>query len=79
MRERGDDENAINFDNLSREFRDSDPVRPLYIMQEKKCHDIIEGLLNVNSEKIESNKKELETVYTQSYNFSGILRKHILF
>ena len=32
----------------------------------------------MNSDKIESNKKELETVYTESYNFSGRLRKPIL-
>ena len=47
-------------------------------MEEKKCHDVIEGLLNVNTEKIQSNRKESETVYTESYNFSGTLRKPIL-
>jgi hypothetical protein len=69
---------AINFDNLSREFRDSDPVRPLFVMEEKKVNDIIEALLNVNSAKIESNKKEMQTIYGESYNANGSLRKPIL-
>ena len=59
---------AINFDNLSREFRDSDPVRPLYIMEENKCHDIIEGMLNVNCDVIETNRNEMHSIYNESYH-----------
>ena len=50
------EEFAINFNNLSREFRNTDPVRSFYIMEEKKVHDVIQGLLNVNSQKIERSK-----------------------
>ena len=46
---------AINFDNLSRKFWDSHPVRPVYIMEEKKCHDMIEAMINVNKDNIEAN------------------------
>ena len=38
-------------DNLRGELRDSIPVRPIYVMEEKKCHDIIYALLDVNYEK----------------------------
>jgi hypothetical protein len=73
-----DNEYAINFDNLSREFRDSDPVRPLYIMEEKKCHDIIEALLNVNCDAIETNRNEMQSLYNESYHAYGPLREPIL-
>lgn len=69
---------AVNLNNLSREFRDSDPVRPFYIMEEKKVHDIFQALLNVNSAKIESNKQEMQSIYDESYNASGALMKPIL-
>ena len=69
---------AINFNNLSREFRVSDPVRPLYVMEEKKCHDIIEALLNVNSDRVERSRKEMQNIYDESYHSGGLLRKPIL-
>jgi hypothetical protein len=69
---------AIDFNNLSREFRDSDPVRPFYIMEEKKVHDVTEALINVNSQKIERNKKEIQNIYDESYKANGFLRKPIL-
>ena len=53
------DKFAINFDNLSREFRDIIPVRPLYLLEEKKSQDIIEALLNINSGK-KSTEAELK-------------------
>jgi uncharacterized C2H2 Zn-finger protein len=69
---------AVNLDNLSREFWDSDPVRPLYIMEEKRIHDIMEALLNVNSGKIENNRKEMQTIYDESFKANGPLREPIL-
>ena len=38
---------AVNSDNFRRELRDSIPVLPIYVMEEKKCHDIIDALLIV--------------------------------
>ena len=74
-----DNENyAINFDNLCRKFRDSIPVRPLFIMEEKKCHDIIEALLNTRYERIENNWKEMTQQYGESYKGNGTLREPIL-
>ena len=69
---------AINFDNLCRQFRDSMPVRPLFIMEEKKCHDIVEALMNTNHEKIENNRKEMTLQYDESYKGNGSLRDPIL-
>ena len=46
-----DGQHAINFDNLSKDLRNSIPDRPVYVIEEKKCHDIIEALLNINREK----------------------------
>ena len=69
---------AVNLTNLCREFRDSDPVRPYFIMEEKKVHDITEALLVVNTSKIEENKIEMQSMYDESYNANGLLRKPIL-
>ena len=69
---------AINFKNLSREFRDSIPVRPLYILEEKKCHDILEALIDINRKKIESNRKEMKKIFDESYRGNGPLREPIL-
>ena len=44
--------NAVNFENLSKELRNSIPDRPLYVMEEKKCHDVTEALMNVTRNKI---------------------------
>ena len=56
---------AVNFDNLSREFRDSIPVRPLYVFEGKKCHDIVEALLDIqyeDSDTDDSKKNKLHAV-----------------
>ena len=39
---------AVNLDNLKRELRDDDPIRPLYVFEEKKCHDVVEALFNTS-------------------------------
>ena len=74
------DENkyAVNFNNLCREFRDSIPVRPLYVLEEKKCHDIVEALLDINLEKIEISKKDMEKHFDESYRGNGSYRSPIL-
>ena len=69
---------AVNFDNLNREFWNSIPERPLYVIEEKKCHDVIEALINVNREKMETSRKEMKTKFDQSYKGNGSLRKPIL-
>ena len=69
---------AINFENLSKELRNSIPDRPLYVMEEKKCHDIIEAMININSKKIENSWREMEKKYDQSYMGNGPMRKPIL-
>ena len=71
-------EYSVNFDNLSREFRDNIPVRPLYVLEEKKCHDVVDALLKVNREEIERNKKEMEIIYDERYKACGPIRKPIL-
>jgi hypothetical protein len=47
-------------------------------MEEKNVHDVIQGLLNVNSQKIERSKSEIQNVYDESYKANGELRKPIL-
>jgi hypothetical protein len=69
---------AVNLDNLSREYRDNIPVQPLYVLEEKKCHDITDAMLKVNREEIERNKKEMEILYDESYKARGPIRKPIL-
>ena len=69
---------AVNFDHLKREYRDSDPTRPIYIFEVKKCNDILEALINVNKEKIETDKIEMERKYDESYKGNGPVRKPIL-
>ena len=74
-----DSENsAINFDNLSREFRDTIPVRPLYVVEEKKCQDIIEALLNINHDEINRSRLKMQTLFDESYRGNGIKREPIL-
>jgi hypothetical protein len=72
------DQYAVNFNNLCREFRDNIPVRPLFVMEEKKCHDITEAMLNVNRVKMEQNKGVMENIYEESYNGNGSMRRPIL-
>ena len=69
---------AINFDNLCRNFKDSMPVRPLFIMEEKKCHDIIEALMNSHHKQIAANRKEMNQQFEESYKGNGPLREPIL-
>ena len=72
------DKYAVNFDNLKREFRDSIPVRPLYVMEEKKCQDVIEAAININREKIEKGRIEKEKLFDESYRGNGGIQKPIL-
>ena len=62
------DENnySINFNNLSKDLRNSIPERPQYVIEVKRCHDIIEGLLNINRKKISDNKNMMNKVYNES-------------
>ena len=72
------DGNAVKFENLSKELRNSIPDRPLYVMEEKKCHDKIEALMNVARNKIETSRKELEKKYDESYRGNGPIIEPIL-
>ena len=63
-------------DNLRGELRDSIPVRPIYVMEEKKCHDIIYALLNVNYEK--RSRKDMQNIFDESYKGNGVIRKPLL-
>ena len=76
--EYNEDNFAVNFDNLNRGFWNSIPERPLYVIEEKKCHDVIEALINVNREKIEINRNNMKTQFDQSYRGNGPLRNPIL-
>ena len=69
--EYNDENYAINFDNLNREFWNSIPDRPLYVLEEKKCHDIIEALINVNRDNIVNKKMEMQKKFDQSYKGNG--------
>ena len=72
------DKHAVNFDNLNRDFWNSIPVRPLYVMEVKKCHDILEALINVNQEKIKNNRENMRIQFDQSYKGNGPIREPIL-
>ena len=73
-----DDNYAINFNNLSKDLRNSIPERPKYVIEVKRCQDIIEGLLNINRKKIDDNKNMMKKVYDESYKGNGQMRKPIL-
>ena len=47
-------------------------------MEEKRIHDIMEAMLNVNSAKIENNRKEMQKKYDESYKANGAIREPIL-
>ena len=72
------DNYAVNFENLKREFRDSIPVRPLYLMEEKKCQDVIEALININREKKLKGRIEMQKLFDESYRGNGEIKKPIL-
>ena len=69
---------AVNFEHLKREYRDSDRPRPLYVLEKKKCNDIIEALINVNDEKIKKDRIEMQKMFSESYKGIGQVRKPIL-
>ena len=69
---------AVNFDNLKRELRDDDPIRPFYVFEEKKCHDVVEALFNINRKNIQDNKIEMASIYNESYKGNGPVREPIL-
>ena len=71
-----DDEYALNFDHLTKEFRNYE--RPFFIMEEKKGLDILEALLNVTEVARENNREEMENMYRKSFDSSGSLTKPIL-
>ena len=73
-----DGQYAINFDNLSKDLRDNIPDRPIYVIEEKKCHDIIEALLNIHREKIENNRIKMKKIFDESYMGNGEMREPIL-
>lgn len=73
-----EDQYAINFNNLSKDLRNDIPDRPIYIIEVKKCHDIIEALLNINRKEIEKNKREMTIAYDESYKGNGLMREPIL-
>ena len=69
---------AVNFENLNKKFWNSIPVRPLYVIEEKKCHDILEALINVRRIDIDNNRKQMKMEFDQSYKGNGPIRKPIL-
>ena len=48
------------------------------MLEEKKCHDIVEALLDINLEKIEISKKAMEKHFDESYRGNGSYRSPIL-
>ena len=71
-----EDTSAINFDNLSKQFRDEE--RPLYILEEKKLNDVIEGLLEVTNDTVEKHKEDMKKTFEKSINCSGELTRPVL-
>ena len=68
--------NALNFDYLTKEFRNLD--RPLFTFEEKKCHDVLEALLEVTKDNLEKNRNQMKNLYWESFDSSGALTKPIL-
>ena len=68
--------NALNFDYLSDEKRKAGS--PLFTFEEKKCHDIIDALIEATKEAAEEQKEIMKKIYEESYSFFGKLTKPIL-
>ena len=68
--------NALNVDYLTKEFRNLD--LPRFTFEEKKCHDILEALLEVTKDNIEKNRNEMKNLYQESVDSSGTSLKPIL-
>ena len=47
-------------------------------MEEKKCHDMIEAMININKDNIEANRNKMQSIYYESVHASGPLREPIL-
>ena len=60
------DGKAVNFDYLTKEFRNFE--RPLYLLEEKKCHDVIAALVEATKADLETHKDEMEKVYQKNSN-----------
>ena len=67
---------AVNFDYLTKQFRDDE--RPLFIMEEKKVNDIIEGLLEVTKDTVNNHKEDMTQLFMASSESSGKLTRPIL-
>ena len=71
-----ENDSAINFDNLCKQFRDEE--RPLYILEEKRLNDVIEGLLEVTKDTVEKQKEDMKNTFEKSVNCSGELTRPVL-
>lgn len=69
---------AINFNNLSKDLRNSIPDRPTYVIEVKRCHDVVEALLNINRQKIAENKNKMRKIYDESFKGNGQMSEPIL-
>ena len=47
-------------------------------MEEKKCQDVIEALINLNREKIDKGRIEMQKLFDESYWGNGEIKKPIL-
>ena len=57
---------AVNFDYLGREFRYFE--RPFFLMEEKKCLDVITALIQVTEHKFENHRNEMLKLYQKRLN-----------
>ena len=71
-----EDESAVSHEYVSDEFRNEE--RPLYIIEEKKVHDIIVALLEASKHSVEINKSDMRQIYQDSYNHTSVSSRPIL-
>ena len=67
---------AFNIEYLIKEYRNRD--HPFYVLEGKKCLDIVEALLEASKYQIENHKQEMDKMYQNSLICSGAVSKPIL-
>ena len=67
---------AVNLEHLSNHYRKKGSS--IFTFEEKKVHDIIEGLLEASNVKINEQKRKIKKVYEASVNSSGTITKPII-
>ena len=66
----------MNLDYLSDQYRKVGS--PIFTFEEKKCHDIIEALIESSKDKIETHNNSMKKVYEESFSSTGKISKPIL-